>query len=141
MKEKKKTESEKKSYGLPTRFSLTIRIAVGLYLFYTVYSLRGVTEKYTGGELVFFLVVMALFAVIGAFLCIQSARALMTGRYMGGAADDSEGALGAEKAFGTEEAEETGEKENREKTDGPEETRVTEPSAQKEEDEDRPREK
>lgn len=135
MKERKKTESEKKSYGLPTRFSLTIRIAVGLYLFYTVYSLRGVTEKYTGGELAFFLVVMALFAVIGAFLCIQSARALMTGRYMGGAADDSEG------AFGTEEAEETGEKENRGKTHGPEEMRVAEPSAQKEEDEDRPREK
>lgn len=76
---------EDKSKGsLPTKFSLGIRIAVGLYLFYTVYSLRGVTEKYDGGELVFFIIAMAVFAVIGALLCIHSARALMTGRFADG---------------------------------------------------------
>lgn len=82
---------ENKSKGnLPTKFSLAIRIAVGLYLFYTVYSLRGVTKNYSGAELAFFIIAMVVFTVIGALLCFFSARALMTGRFADGTEEASE---------------------------------------------------
>lgn len=79
-------EGGKKTY-LPTKISLTIRLMVAVYLFYIVYSLRDVTQKYSGGELAFFFVAIAAFVVIGLILIIHSARALAMGKYVGGAMD------------------------------------------------------
>lgn len=84
--EESKKEGSKSSY-LPTKLSLFIRAAVGVYLLYIVYTLRDVTQKYTGKELIFFLAAIVLFGVLGIFLCIHSARGLVTGRYEGGAMD------------------------------------------------------
>lgn len=88
--DEKKNEEKRKSY-LPTKMSLTIRLAVGIYLLYTVYSLRDVTQKYAGKELVFFIAAIVLFGAVGIFLCIHSARAFITGRYADGAMDESNG--------------------------------------------------
>lgn len=78
---------ERKNSYLPTKLSLFIRIAVGGYLLYIVYTLRDVTQKYTGKELLFFLVAIALFGILGIFLCIHSIRGFIKGRYEGGAMD------------------------------------------------------
>ncbi|WMC94262.1 hypothetical protein [Kineothrix sp. MB12-C1] len=84
--EEGKDKGGKKIY-LPTKLSLTIRLMVAAYLLYIVYSLRDVTQKYSGSELVFFLVAIAAFVVIGVLLIIHSARALAMGKYVGGAMD------------------------------------------------------
>lgn len=72
---------------LPTKLGLMIRIGVALYLFYTVYSLKDVFGKYSGGELIFFVAMMAMFLAVGIAICIFSGRDLMQGRYEGGAMD------------------------------------------------------
>lgn len=82
-------EEKKKNSNLPTKFSLTVRIMVALYLFYILYSLRGVFERYSGIELIFFLVMMVLFAVAAVFFCVHSGIALVKGRYVGGAMDEN----------------------------------------------------
>lgn len=83
------SEVKKKVNYLPTKFSLTIRLMVAAYLAYIVYSLKDVQEKYTGNELIFFIIAIAAFGVIAFFLLIHSIRALITGRYVGGAMDES----------------------------------------------------
>lgn len=126
MNEEKK-EEEKKPGSLPSKFSLIVRVAVALYLLYTVYSLRGVTKEYSGGELVFFLIVMVLFTVIAVFLCITSGKALMTGKYVGGALDHTEGTeevRGAEELPETKEIQEAAEAQE---TEEPAEAGETEP--------------
>lgn len=109
----KENEEKRKSY-LPTKMSLTIRLAVGLYLLYTVYSLRDVTQKYAGRELIFFIAAIALFGVVGIFLCIHSARAFITGRYADGAMD---GSGDMEESKSGREPEETKKEEKKEKKD------------------------
>lgn len=86
---KKETNNEKKINYLPTKFSLIIRSLVALYLLHIVYSLRDVTEKYTGKELFFFIAAIGAFGVIAVVLIIHSGRALIKGRYIGGAMDES----------------------------------------------------
>lgn len=89
---------------LPTKLALMFRVGVALYLFYTVYSLRDVFGKYGGGQLVFFVGMMALFTFVGIAVCFFSLRDLMQGRYAGGVLDrDTE--AGEEKEGEKEEEE------------------------------------
>lgn len=83
-------EKERKRIGLPTKMTLAVRVGVAIYLLYTVYSLRNVTSVYDGGELLFFLSVMVIFAVIAVLLIVFSVRAFATGKYVGGAMDIEE---------------------------------------------------
>ncbi len=80
-------EEKKKANYLPTRLSLMIRLFVAAYLVYIVYSLKDVSEKYAGTELVFFIIAMIAFSIIAVFLIVHSLRALSAGRYVGGAMD------------------------------------------------------
>ncbi len=80
-------EEKKKANYLPTRLSLMIRLFVAAYLVYIVYSLKDVTEKYAGTELVFFIIAMIAFSIIAVFLIVHSLRALSAGKYVGGAMD------------------------------------------------------
>lgn len=81
-------DENKKSY-LPTKRSLIIRIAVGLYLFYTAYSLREAPAQQSGGEKIVFIVFILIFTLLAIFLCVHSVRSFMTGKYEGGALDNS----------------------------------------------------
>jgi hypothetical protein len=87
IRENKKRYEEKKKAYLPTRLSLMIRLFVAAYLVYIVYSLKDVTKKYAGTELVFFIIAMIAFSIIAVFLIVHSLRALSAGRYVGGAMD------------------------------------------------------
>lgn len=75
---------------LPTMRSLILRIAVGLYLLYTIYMLREALQTNTGMELVFFIIAIVVFAIIAAILLIHSGYALIKGRYTSGTQEDTE---------------------------------------------------
>lgn len=79
----KKSETTK----LPTKAGLMIRLMVVAYLIYIIYSLRDVGTRYSGGELAFYIVVLAVFAIFALGLTIFSVRDLIKGRYVGGAMD------------------------------------------------------
>ncbi|TCL56930.1 hypothetical protein EDD76_110103 [Kineothrix alysoides] len=87
IRENKKGYEEKKKAYLPTKLSLMIRLFVAAYLVYIVYSLKDVTEKYAGTELVFFIIAMIAFSIIAVFLIVHSLRALSAGKYVGGTMD------------------------------------------------------
>lgn len=76
--------------NLPPKASLLLRLGVALYLLYMVYELRDVVDKYQGGELMFFIVAMILFGTVAVILGVLSARALIIGKYAGGALDTGE---------------------------------------------------
>lgn len=72
-------KDEKKEY--PSKIKLIIRIAVSLYLFYIVWSLRETPFIYTGWQRILFIAAIIVFAAVGLGLCFVSARALMKGEY------------------------------------------------------------
>lgn len=75
---------------VPTLRSLILRIAVGLYLLYTVYMLREALQTNTGMELVFFIAATVIFAILAVILLIHSGYSLINGRYTSGAQNDEE---------------------------------------------------
>lgn len=80
----KSTETTK----LPTKTGLMIRLLVAAYLIYIIYSLRDVGTRYSGGELVFYIVVLAVFAIFAVGLTVFTVRDLIKGRYTDGALDN-----------------------------------------------------
>lgn len=81
---KKLTESPK----LPTKLMLTIRLIIGCYLYYLVYDLRGSLLPPNTDTVM--LIAAILFLVGGGIVIVFSLRDLITGRYIGGALDDSD---------------------------------------------------
>lgn len=79
-------KTEKK---LPTQMMLIVRVLVGVYLYYTVYSLisGGGIAAAEGGNKIFFVLATILFVVAGAFLIVKSAKDLLAGNYEGGKLD------------------------------------------------------
>ena len=70
------------------RSSLILRIAVGLYLFYTIYMLQDALHKYTGMELAFYIAAVVIFGIIAVILLVHSGYSLIKGQYTSGAQDE-----------------------------------------------------
>ncbi len=73
-------------YLLP-KFSLTIKVVVGFYLLYTSYELMDGVVGGEGRDKYLLGAFMIGFAVAGILLIFLSGRALLQGRYVGGALD------------------------------------------------------
>lgn len=82
-------KNEQRAVRLPSQLSLLIRILVAGYLLYTVFSMRDVGSRYSGGELMIFVAAMIVFGAAAAVIGGISARDLMRGRYIGGAMDEN----------------------------------------------------
>lgn len=74
--------------NLPPKFTLTVRILVGAYLWYISYGLYGNLGGHTGNKKIIFMFFMIAFAVIGAVLIGISGYAYVRGAYAGGKLDD-----------------------------------------------------
>lgn len=85
--------------NLPNQMSLIIRLFASVYLLYLAISFGNVGNRYEGVELIFYIVVIAVFAVFGLLIGILSAIDLAKGRYIGGKMDESSGEV-AENDFG-----------------------------------------
>ena len=66
-----------KGWNDAPKASLTIRLLIGAYLLYIDYQIFGDVMARTGPSKAVMTVIMVLFAVIGVFLIIMSAKALL----------------------------------------------------------------
>lgn len=82
-------KDSKKEKKLPAKVSLIIRLFAAVYLLYLVVSLGDVGSRYEGAELVFYLIAMAVFGIVGIVLAAFSAKDLLQGRYIDGKLDNS----------------------------------------------------
>lgn len=85
-----KQEGKTSGKYLPTKFMLTVRVLVGVYLVYTSYSLIGGVMNGEGRDKYFLGIFMVAFAVIGVLLTIFAGRDLLRGKYIGGLLDEEE---------------------------------------------------
>ncbi len=84
---KKKMSDNKGTTKLPNQMSLYIRIFAAVYLVYLAISFGDVWNRYTGMELIFYLLAMIGFGVIGLLLGGLSIKDLVVGNYVGGKND------------------------------------------------------
>lgn len=71
--------NDKKKY--PAKITLILRIAVALYLLYTVWGLRGAPASYTGIQHILFIAAMLVFFVVAIVLGGFSLKAFIRGEY------------------------------------------------------------
>ena len=72
---------------LPNQMNLYIRIMVAAYFIYLGFSFGDVWNRYVGAELIFYLLFMIGFVIIGLIISVLSVKDLVTGRYVGGKLD------------------------------------------------------
>ena len=70
---------DKKKY--PAKITLILRIAVALYLLYTVWGLRGAPASHTGTQRILFIAAIIIFFVVAVILGGLSLKALIKGEY------------------------------------------------------------
>ncbi|MBQ6786811.1 MAG: hypothetical protein IJO85_03720 [Lachnospiraceae bacterium] len=83
-------QNEQVTNKLPSKMSLIVRVMVSCYLIYTVYSLGDVWNRYSGGELILYLIIMVVFGLAACIMGGLAIRDLITGKYFAGALDNSD---------------------------------------------------
>lgn len=81
--------SNKETNNLPPQLSLIIRLFASVYLIYLALSFGDVGNRYEGAELIFYIIVIGVFAIVGLTIGILSARDLIKGQYIGGKLDNN----------------------------------------------------
>lgn len=85
--------------SMPTKLMLTIRLVIGVYLFYLVYDIRDSIFSSEGN--LFFIIIAILFIVCGGIIVVFSAKDLLSGRYLGGPLDPDRDASDTESGADT----------------------------------------